>query len=120
MKMKKLNYKATCFSCKQGDIQNIPAQWFVTGYDGTKPFKGYVCDDHHEMLATEDMIKSAQSIDLDSIVAFYTGFKSFDHMIKTVNSCYTPTLRTDIDPELKIVCQAFNDKMVELGLDNRA
>jgi hypothetical protein len=72
------------------------------------------------MLATDDMIKSAQSIDLDSIVVYYTGFKSFDEMVKSVNSCYTPTLRIDVDPELKIVRQAFNDKMAQLGLDNRA
>ena len=118
--MRKLNYKATCFSCKQGDIQDIPAQWFVTGHDGYRPFKGYVCSDHYEVLATEDLIKSSETIDLDFIVSYHTGFKSFDHMIKSVSYCYTPTLRTDITPDLKIVRQAFNDKMAELGLANRA
>jgi len=119
--MKKLNYKAVCFSCKQGDVQNIPAQWFVTGYDGRKPFNGYVCDDHHEMLATDNMIKSAQSIDLDSIVSYYTGYRNFGHLIRAfVNTPYTPSLRTDVDPELEIVRQAFNDKMAELGFNNRA
>lgn len=118
--MKKLNYKTVCFSCKQGEQDNIPAQWYVTGHDGNKPFNGYVCDDHYEMLATEDMIKSEQNIDLDSIVAYHTGFKTFDAMVKSANYCYTPTLRTDVVPELKIVRQAFNDKMAELGLENRA
>jgi hypothetical protein len=41
-------------------------------------------------------------------------------MVKSVNDCYTPTLRVDVDKDLAIVKQAFNDRMIELGLPNRA
>ena len=118
--MKKLNYKAVCFSCKASELNNIPAQFYVSGHDGCKPFKGYVCEDHYEMLSTNGMIKNSETIDLDYIVSYHTGFKNFDAMVKSANYCYTPTLRVDVIPELKIVRQAFNDKMAELGLENRA
>jgi hypothetical protein len=116
----RLNYKAKCFSCKQGEQLNIPAQWFITGHNGSKPFRGYVCDDHFEMMANDGLVTSNKWIDLDGITSYFTGFNSFDAMVKSVNYCYTPTLRVDVDADLAIVKQAFNDRMIELGLPNRA
>jgi hypothetical protein len=116
----KLNYRANCFSCKQGEQQGISAQWFITGHNGSKPFRGYVCGDHYEMMANDGLVTSAKWIDLDGITSYFTGFNSFNDMVKSVNYCYTPTLRTDKDKDLEIVRIAFNDKMKELGLPNRA
>jgi len=114
--MTTLNYKATCFHCKRGE-QDVFATHFVTGHNGKSPFSGYVCDDHLEVIA--DDVTKQQVINLDYLVQKYTAFTGFDDMIKATGKFYTPTIRTDVDLELKIVRRAFNDRMIELGLPNR-
>jgi hypothetical protein len=37
-----------------------------------------------------------------------------------IGTPYTPTLRADVEPDLAILKRAFNDRMIELGLENRA
>ena len=116
----KLNYKAFCFSCKAGE-QDIPAQWHITGHDGLKPFRGYVCGDHYEMMANDFNITKAKWIDIDAITSYYTAYSNFDRMIRAyIGTPYTPTLRAEVEPDLAILKRAFNDRMAELGLDNRA
>lgn len=114
--MTTLNYKATCFHCKRGE-NNVPATHFVTGHNGNAPFKGYVCDEHLDMIGHD--LKIIQVIDVDYLVRFHTGFENFEDMVNASNHSYTPTLRTDITPELRIVRRAYNDRMIELGLPNR-
>jgi hypothetical protein len=119
----KINYKAKCSSCRAGE-QNVPADYYVEGKyvfrDKPAPFRGYLCNDHFDIFEEEGVATKAVCINLDVLVQNYTGFKNFNDMVKSVNYCYTPTLRIDVDPQLKIVRQAFNEKMVELGLENRA
>jgi len=117
----KLNYKAYCFSCKSGEQENIPAQWYITGHNGDKPFRGYVCGEHFEMLANDGMVNSSKWIDIDAITSYYTAYRNFDHMVRAyLNTPYTPTLRADIEPDLAILKRAFNDRMEQLGQPNRA
>jgi hypothetical protein len=117
----KLNYRAFCFSCKQGEQENIPAQWYISGHNGDKPFRGYVCGDHYEMMANDCNITNARWIDIDAITSYHTAYSNFDHMIKAyIGTPYTPTLRPDVEPDLAILKRAFNDRMAELGQPNRA
>jgi hypothetical protein len=117
----KLNYKAFCFSCKQGEQASIPAQWYLTGHDGNKPFHGYVCGDHYEMMANDGLVTNARWTDLNGITSYHTAYNNFEHMISAyIGTPYTPTLRPDVVPDLAILKQAFNDRMTELGQLNRA
>ena len=115
----KLNYKARCFSCKHGEQDNIPAQWYIAGHNGEKPFRGYVCGDHYEMMANDCNITTAKWVDIDAITSHYTAYSNFEHMIRAyIGTPYTPTLRPDIEPDLAILKRAFNDRMTELLQEN--
>ena len=45
-----------CFSCRQGDIDDVPADYYVTGSFEGRPFRGNLCRDHYEMYL-EDGLK---------------------------------------------------------------
>jgi hypothetical protein len=73
------------------------------------------------MMADDCNITTAKWIDIDAITCYYTAYSNFDHMVRAyIGTPYTPTLRADVEPDLAILKQAFNDRMAELGLENRA
>jgi hypothetical protein len=48
--------KRDCFHCRHGEVHGTPVDWYVEGrygpdLDGAcRPFRGYVCDDHLDVL----------------------------------------------------------------------
>jgi len=73
------------------------------------------------MMANDGFVSNSEWIDIDAITSYYTAYSNFEHMIRAyVGTPYTPTLRADVEPNLAILKRAFNDRMAELGQDNRA
>jgi len=113
--MKNLNIHANCASCKRGEIK-APADVFVQGFivrdDRKIPYRGYLCDDHYELMAQQgDDELRATDINMDRITIKETAFSSFEQLCAMHHN---PTLRNNM------LRSAYNSYMAANKLPHRA
>lgn len=92
------NQRRMCASCRRGEIDDEPAEYYVTGIIDEHPFRGYLCESHLEMYLNDGWpIKYLTLIGSDEwyklmgdLTREYTGYHGFGDMCT-----FTPTLRTE-------------------------
>lgn len=91
-----------CSSCRAGEIDQ-PADYFCFGKiwdsnDRTRPFRGYLCEDHYTMLLEDgaefsaaDPIGEKLREQLDELTVQHTAYPSFERLCMN-----NPTIRTPL------------------------